>query len=288
MIARPTTIGRLLRRTPVRPASVAALLGNQEAYLTFRRILRDILPDAETEILDARAGDGNRESARVWAFVHRVEELYFPCYEADEYEQLVYGIPFVRNSWSYERFHELDLETGELLLFTLCAQPYETGYDTRLPLLDAGEAHVPRTLLSQIPESGFTPADLHDRLDGSAYAAAAEFADWIWADTGLVFLDVDDEEAVDVDWTRENVLELTEQWSRSRALLDRIATLDSWLEADPVANFGRLLDAALGRDPHLNYERDRRLYACEITSDGLAPIRHDEAEPVSLPLDAAA
>jgi len=285
VIVRPSALGGLLRRTPVRPTSVATLLGNHEAYLAFRRILHDIFPDAENEILDARSEGGNRENARVWAFDHRIEEEYFPLYEADEFEQLVCGIPFVRNAWTWERFHEVDLGTGELLLFALCSQPYADGEDTRVALLDTGEGHVPRELLGEIPAGGFTPAELHARLDDTTFAAAAQFADWLWADTGLAFLDVSDEEVVDVEWTRENVLALAEQWTRARAILDRITALESWLEAEPVAHFARLLDAALGRDAHLNYKRERRLYACEITPDGLVSIRPD-AEPVSLPLDA--
>ena len=45
-------------------------------------------------------------------------------YECDDYDQVLGGVPFVRNAWAYDRFHELDLPLGELLLFALCAQPY--------------------------------------------------------------------------------------------------------------------------------------------------------------------
>ena len=286
MIPGLQALGRKLRRAPVSPASVAALLESHEAYLAFRRILREIFPEEEAEILAAHQAGGSRENARVWEFLHLVEARYFPVYEVDDYEQVVCGIPFVRNGWGYDRFHELDLRTGELLLFALCAQPFEPGYDTRLSILDAAEAHVPRPVLSDIPEQGFDPANLHDRLDGTPYVAAAEFADWLWGATDTVFLDLDDEvEVVDADWTRELVLELAEQWRRASGILDRIAEFASWLEADPPAHFAQLLDAALGRDAHLEYQRTRRLYACEITQEGLVPIPHDE--PVALPLDAA-
>ena len=48
------------------------------------------------------------------------------------------------------------------------------------------------------------------------------------------------------DWTAEVVGEQTEQWARARAILDRIAALAAWLEADPPARFAALVDAALG------------------------------------------
>lgn len=267
--------------------SVAALLGNHRAYVAFREIVREIFPEAEAEIMGVAETGGSRESARVWAFLHKVEAEYFPCYEVDEYEQVVCGIPFVRNGWSYDRFHELDLRPGELLLFALCAQPYEPGYDTRVALLDAGGAHVPPDLLAEIPPGGFTPTELHERLDGTPYAAAADYADWLWGETGTLFLDLDEEVVVsDADWTRENVLELAEQWRRATAILDRIGELATWLETDPPGHFARLLDAALGRDARLAYERTRRLYACEITEEGVVPIPRNDPD-VALPLGAA-
>lgn len=273
---------------PVAPASVAALLGNHEAYLAFRRIVQEVFPDAASEILAAEEHGGSRENARVWAFLHRVEAEHFPIYEVDEYEQVIGGIPFVRNAWSYDRLHELDMPAGELLLFTLCAQPFLEEYGSRVPLLDAAEAHVPKDLLLQIPEHGLSPEELHERLDGTPYAAAAEFADWLWAATDTAFLDLDEEVDVsDADWTRENVLELAEQWRRANGILDRITELARWLEADRPAHFAALLDAALGRDPKLEYQRARRLYAYEITEAGLVAIER-EPDRLALPPSAAA
>ena len=60
----------------------------------------------------------------------------------------------------------------------------------------------------------------------------------------------------------------------------------AWLEADPPKRFSRLVDAALGRDAHLEYQRMRRLHAYEITEAGLVPI-DDTGDSVALPLDAA-
>lgn len=278
MVPSLRALARALRRTPVAPTSAAALLGNHHAYAAFRQAVREVFPEAEAEILGVAERGASREGARVWAFLHRVEAEHFPCYEVDEYAQVACGIPFVRNGWAYDRFHELELRPGELLLFALCAQPYEPGYDTRVALLDTATGHVPRELLAEIPPGGVAPAELHERLDGTPYAAAADYADWLWGETGTVFLDLDEEvEVCDADWTRENVLELAEQWRRATIILDRIGELATWLEADPPGHFARLLDAALGRDARLAYEQTRRLYACEITEGGVVPILHDDS-----------
>ncbi|MBI4499072.1 MAG: hypothetical protein HY689_14375 [Chloroflexi bacterium] len=272
----------------MKPTSVAALLGNHEAYLTFRQIVQQIIPDAADELLAVPETGADRESARVWAFLQRIERDYFPCYDPEEYEGVIYGIPFVRHGWSYDDFHEVELRPGELLMFALCEQPFADGNDTRIALLDACEAHVPHMLLADLPDAGISPADLHQRLDDTPLAAAAEFADWLWGDTGTVFLDLDDEtEVADAAWTRENVLELTEQWGRAKGILDRIANLAAWLEEDPPGHFRQLVGAALGRDPHLLYEQLRRLYACEITEEGVVPIPHDESDAITLPVGPA-
>lgn len=147
-------------------------------------------------------------------------------YEVEDYEQVIYTIPFVRDGWSYDRLHELDLPPGRLLLFALCAQPVAGGMDSRVPLLDAAERSVPAAVLREVPAGGLEPDELHARLDGTPYAGAAAFADWLWGDTGMVFLDYDDEvEVMDADWTPDVVAALAAQWRRASALLDRIDAL---------------------------------------------------------------
>jgi hypothetical protein len=179
VIVRPSALAALLRRTLVRPTSVVHLLDGVEAYAAFRAIVRELFPDAEAEILDARDQDAGRQTARVWAFCRKVEERYFPLYEAEEYEQLC-DVPFVRNAWSYERLHDPDLPPGMLLLLVLCMHPYDAG--TRIAALDAAEAHVPGVLLRELPPDGFDPGELLDRLAGTGFEAAADFAAWVFAD----------------------------------------------------------------------------------------------------------
>jgi hypothetical protein len=283
MIVRPIALGRALRRLPVRPTSVAALLGDHAAAMEFRGIVAAIFPNAASEILAATQPGATREQARVWAFLHHVEAHYFPVFEVDEYAQVVLGVPFIRDAWTLDRLHELDTSVGRLLLLALCAQPY-AGMDTRIPLLDAVAGVVPTAALADLPEGGFTPDDLHARLDGTPYAAASAFADWVWGESGSVFLDLDDEiEVSDADWTPDVIAELTAQWRVAEAILDHIDALTAWLEADPPARFARLLDAALGRDAHLRYEQERSHYAIEITETGLVPIRPERDDrPVSV------
>ena len=282
MIVRPTALGQALRRSPVLPTSVAGLLDGHAAQLEFRRIVEVIFPEAANAILAAHHPGERREPTRVAAFLDRVGATLFPVYELEEYEQVVSGVPLVRNGWSYERHHDLDLRPGELLLSVLCAPAYDDG--TRLALLDAAEQHVPRALLVAIPEDGFTPADLHARLDGTPYAAAAELADWQWSQTETIFLDADDDVDVDVEWTRENVAVLAEQWQHAEEILDRITALTTWLESDLPTRFTRLVDVVLERDHYLAYLHERRCYAFEITPDGVVAVGPDEPDAFPVPI----
>jgi hypothetical protein len=181
VIVRPSALAALLRRTLVRPVSVVQLLDGVEAYAAFRAIVRELFPDDEAEILAAHDQGAGRQTARVWAFCRKVEERYFPLHEAEEYEQLLGDIPFVRDAWSFDELHDLDgRPPGMLLLLALCTHPYDAG--TRTAALDAAEAHVPGELLCQLPADGLAPDELRARLEGTRFEAAADFAAWLFAD----------------------------------------------------------------------------------------------------------
>ncbi len=273
----------------VRPRSVAAFLVGHESEREFCRIIHAILPHVEAEIWHADGHGLSREQARVRLFQRHVEAEHFPIYEVEEYDQVVWGIPFVRNGWPYEAFHDLDRRPGETLLLALSALPLGRDEGARVALLDAAATYVSRDDLARIPPGGFPPTALHACFDGTSCVAVAEFADWLWGETDTVFLDLDDEiEVLHAEWTRENVLDLAAQWQRALAILGRIDDLVAWLETDPTPRFGQLLDAGLGCDARLIYERTRRLYACEITEEGLVVIPDDEPAHVALPLGAPA
>lgn len=207
-VVRLSALGRWLRRVPITPTSIGTLLGGLDDYIEFRRIVRAVFPGAEAEILDVTPSDGaDLETERCWAFMHKVEERFFPVYELESYEQVACGVPFVRFGWSYDRLHDLDKRPGELLLFVLCEQPYADGFDSRIPLLEAVAALLPHELVADIPRAGIHPDEHHKRLDDTPYAAAAEYCDWLWCQTNTAFLDIDDEiEVVDDEWSRAYVL----------------------------------------------------------------------------------
>ncbi len=117
----------------------------------------------------------------------------FPVYEMDEYAEVLAGVPFIRAGWTDERAHELDdLRRGEWMLLALCLGADGPGGLARHDAL-ARDAGVRAADLARLPPDGLDRRDLHARLDGTPWAAAAEFADWLTGDTGTCFLDFTDE-----------------------------------------------------------------------------------------------
>ncbi len=249
----PLTLVGVFRRSPPLPTSLAGLLDGRSGAPAFRRAVEAIFPEHAPAILAAERPGATRREARVAAFLERVEADLFPVYELDgwyagdddPYDFVLQGIPFQRFGWGEEDYHELGRRDGHRLLFALCRQPYDDA-GAHLALLESLEPLVPLDTLLRLPLGGLEAETLHARLDGGRFAAAAEFADWVWGATDTAFLDYDDTvEIYDARWTREVVDALAEQWRRADAILRRIDDLAAWLEGDPPARFAALLDAAL-------------------------------------------
>jgi hypothetical protein len=255
-IVGPHTLARALRRAPPLPTAVVHLLGGLDVELAFRELVRRLLPDEMETILRPTTTGRNHEAERAWAFCSAIERRYFPIYEVEELEYLVACVPFQRMGWSYDTFHDLEQRPGTLMLRALCAEPYEANLGARVPLLETVEhLGIPREVLLRVPDDGLAPPALHAALDGTPLSAAADFADWTWGQTGTAFLDFDDDmEISDADWSDETVQELTEQWQKANALMERVAAIEVWLEQDRVNHFAVLLEAATARPSALDDE----------------------------------
>jgi hypothetical protein len=180
VIVGPAALARRLRPRVVAPTSVASLLADHEAAAAFRRLVEELFPADWRALWDAREEGADREAARVWAFSARVGAELFPVFECEQYAQVAFEVPVVRFGWSFDRYHDLSDRPGEHLLLALCAAPFTVDDGARLAVLDAAEALVGRELVARVPVAGFEPAVLHERLDGTPYTPAADFADWLF------------------------------------------------------------------------------------------------------------
>ena len=242
MIRRVIALARALVWNPVRPTSLAALINPDSFAREFREMVRLVLPDRFDEIMNAPAERDGRETAQVWAFCRIVEAELFPIYEAEEYEQILYQIPFVRHGWDYDDFHDVQFRREQEVLFALAQNPY-MDEGVRVPFLEGLQGQWPEALLARVPAEGYSPRRLHAALDGTRYEAAALFVDWLWGQTNNPMLDFGQEiEVYDAEWTRENVEFFVEKWREAEAILHRCDDLGQWLVEQLDERMAALLD----------------------------------------------
>lgn len=239
-----TALATKLRVGPPSIQHLIALLDQGEFIQEFVRLIEEFLPEHKQTILSL----GHFE--RMASFSELFGQKYFPLDDFDEqdYSSLSMGIPIQRGGLTFDEFHEVDsFHTGMQLLMALVQYPYwgedDGGVAMRVPLLELCAGHAGKATVKLIPPTGWTPEDLHTLLDGTRFEVVGGYADWIWHQTDLAFLDLtyEDEGMNGIPWSRENVEDLTRQHGLARQLMADIDRLIIWLEESPKNNFAELV-----------------------------------------------
>lgn len=245
-------LSQLLKRAgPPNLSHLLALFGQAEEYGEFARLVRELLPDREAEIL----GQGILEG--VQAFVQAFQERYFPLdfWEDDQAESLrdlTRFIPVYPQGLGDDDYHDLpNLRPGAVLASLLVGFEEEIGLEgegIRITLLEEAARRVPKGLLGRIPEGGYPRGFLEQTLAGTPYQGLIAHARYLCHDTGSFFLDVTHEGIWDnpPDWDRATVEALTEEWQHAQAIQEEGDTFFDWLEEEPEAHLAEVLDF-LGR-----------------------------------------
>lgn len=242
---RPVALAGALRPVPARPSRLAELALGLDGASAFRHLVRAILPEDEAAIMGAEVARGDRETARVHAFLARIGAR-FPVYDLDRYAELLEGVPYYRDGWADESRDAFDLPVGDLLMLAVAADPYDDGH--RIALYEHLAAlGIPPALLRELPPGGVAPESLAARFAGTRWEAVAHYAAWVHASTGTLFLDLTpDDPPCPVAWTRENMNDLAEQARAAEGMLRAIHELSTWLGAEPVARCAALVAAVTG------------------------------------------
>ncbi len=245
----------------VAPPSVSALMDPGNGRAEFVRIAREVFPGRAEELLGAAAPGLTREAARMRALSSLVEERYLPVVRLEHYGNVADGVPIPRLGPTDYEYHQVDAHRpGALLLRALIEDPYmelDTAYleelteeergeysGVRVTVLELCEEHVPRELLEPLARSGLSEEQLHERLDGTPWEAAAWYADYLSKTTGCVCYDTSaEDDDPDPPWSAEVLVELAEQWRRSQMWEEELGRLFERLEEDPPARFWELLRA---------------------------------------------
>jgi hypothetical protein len=240
-----TLAWRLRSLGPPSLSSLIARLEDAQEYENFIALVREFLPERQAEIL-RQAGPAHQ----IWSFADHFQDRYFPMPdffrgEAEGYGELTARIPVMVCGVSWDDYHEMpeSYQPGLLLMTYLLEEPYEDDEGIRVALAEACAQHVTAELLRRVPETGLTREEAHRLLIGTQYEAVALWGDVLALDAGSYFLDTTYEMADEwIEWSRENVDQLTRKWQRAELIQDTVASFAKWLEEDPPGRFEELLD----------------------------------------------
>ncbi len=252
-----TLVRRLGKQQPPSLEMLISLIQDHQDYANFVQLIREFLPEREPEILEPKS-----PAQQMARFADFFEDRYFslPFYfrglEAEEYADLTRNIPLMALGFSYQDYDDLvqDGNIGARLMTFFFRQPYgEQG--ARIALGEACQEQVPVELLQRIPESGFTPEELHRFLDGTPYQALAIWGDLINLSAGNDFLDTDEEmmaNSVLPEWSKENVEYFTRQWAEAEEIRQRPLAMMDKLADQPEDYLREVLDFITQRQEELD------------------------------------
>jgi hypothetical protein len=227
--------------------SLIARIQEMEEFTDFLKLLRELLPEREREILnEPTPGD------QIAAFASFFQDRYFPlhdgvAYDAECYSDLTHRIPVIPLGLSWDDYHEIpsDYRLGLQLMTYLVERGYEDeGEGARVPLAEECQVHVPRDLLDRVPQGGIDQGEVHILLDDTPHSALASWADYLNLNTGNGFLDMTYEDVCYecTEWSKDNVEALTQEWLEAMQFQQNCMDMADWLEEDPPGRFKQLLD----------------------------------------------
>jgi len=223
-----------------------ARVGESQEYEDFAALVREFLPEWERDILGHSTPVG-----QMAAFMSRFQDRYFTLGEwvlemAEGYSDFTHQIPVQIMGISWDDYHSIptDYRPGLQIMTYVLEDPYEEEDGARVALAEACAEDVSPELLERVPQGGLPVAEAHRLLEGTPYAGLMHWADVLVQDTGTHFFDMTDEEAsyYPLGWGRETGEELTRQWALADRIHQSIMQLAEWLEEDPPAHLGEILD----------------------------------------------
>ena len=244
-------------RLAVPPAlgALANILSNYEELGEFVRLVDEFFPEHKEEILR------NEEvSDQIQAFCSFFEEKYFPLSyyvaegEAEEYQQLTYGIPL--------QLQEVDVENndpweptngykhGLLMMLYLCHDWSNQDDNRHIAMADYLQKWLSVSLLQSVPEGGFEDEQIN-ALRGTKYEPILIWYEMVEHQAGNDFIDYSEEGlscSGGLSWSKENVEYLKVDWDAASDMWEKVNDFAAWLEEAPRQRFTEVVNA-IGVNP---------------------------------------
>lgn len=249
-----TSLIEALRRKLCRaqPRSLGALIqffSGAEEYLEFVRIVRELLPEREADILSHPS-----PSEQIGEFATHFQTRYFPLEESflwdmDDfsYADFLRIIPVQVFGMDCDSYHEMqDTRPGMQLMTYLFENPWEEDDGARVALAEMCAEHVSTETLESIPEGGLKLEAAEPLLKGTRFEVVFHWGEYLYQSTGNFFLDTDYEYLWSgygaIDWERDTIEELTRQWLQHERLWQEFVSFAEWLEESPDKNFREVVE----------------------------------------------
>ncbi len=276
----PLRLTALIRLAEERPPKISAVVrklrgwedGAERAW--FEDLLQQMVPERAWEILQL-----DNEWEQILGFAARFSIDHFPLWEEyleiqadwrkeepenDSFEHSPYnlikeGIPFQLMGFSWEEQHEIwdQHRHGMCALALLAGIPAHHEFEAlefrgmRETWLESASGLIPVETLKRLPEGGIPLELLEEAVRGTPLEAAPLAGKWVYGRTGTFFLDEyfpDDDSCKYSDpWDADIIEYARQEWSKAKAILDRIERLAAWLEEDLPERFAQMLDFILER-----------------------------------------
>ncbi len=236
-----------MRRGPPVIGALLRFFEQSEEYLDWVRIVRDLLPEREAEILA-----GTTVTEQIGLFASHFETRYFPLQESWMWEEefsywdFLRCIPVEVYGWTWETYHNMeDYRVGMQLMTFLFENPFEEEEGGRVALAEMCVNHVRCQTLESVPQGGIKIGAAEQLLKGSHYQALYEWGLYMYSDTGNFFLDADYEYLWSgygsIDWDRDTIEDLTRHWQLQEEFNRRFVAFAEWLEEDPEKHLQEIL-----------------------------------------------
>lgn len=247
------------RLFPPSVSHLAAFLRGSESFPDFVRMIREYLPESETDILlldtigDQIAEFGERFSLKYFPLDH-----YITSGDADTYDDLLTYMPIEVGGIDSYAYHEMPQQgtKADLVMCALVEEQYLSD-GARIAIIEKCAEFISREMLEKIPEGGFTLRDLELCLTGTPYEPLIMWSRMLNHETGNFFLDTEPEELTmsyghgssgDPQWDPETVEFLTGAWKEAEVLWADILKLEKMIEEDPQVVMFDILMEMLGPD----------------------------------------
>jgi hypothetical protein len=200
-------------------------------------LVKEYIPEERARLLKMVPADAAKE------FIKAFSKRYFPLRQSDRQDQYYYHanlnhmtlhIPLDwhgMKEWDYEPIR--GISHAQLLAESICVCPFEGQRNDRIAVLTqftkvmGEEAAEP--LIKLLPSRGCPIEDVEQALKDSPYPGLLPWCQWVFARTGNRWLDTSHG---GVEWSRETVDQLTQQWPRYLEMDRKMKDFDKWLNVN--------------------------------------------------------